>query len=318
MDRMSTNVVCMFAVMLQMSMENVHALMPHYMSMIQCPARSFYDVTRTDKDKCSPCMICPEGFQIKENCTGTRDTVCEICAPGTFNDVKGGKCRNCSVCFPGQYTQRHCRAHKDAMCRKCPQFTFSSRPNVGVCRYCRTCFHNQEELSPCRRNRDRKCGRCKTGFFRRPGGGGCLQCSQCLPEVLAPRVKACMHQKVLDPEQTCFPTEVAEMDAMPPILLGNTGDILTQGATKRLQTNEERRTTRSQKGEEGKQVYGSFLSTTLFTTTVDDLPDVFSWRIAAWTGSTVAIFVLLLIALCFVLKKINIDFKSDPPYFVRL
>ncbi|KAH3830690.1 uncharacterized protein LOC127879041 [Dreissena polymorpha] len=282
MDLITTNVFCMIVTLIQMWTDKVHSLMPHYRIMGQCPVQSYYDITVSENDKCSPCSICSDGFQIKENCTATRDTVCKPCEQGTFNDVIGGECRKCRVCIPGQYTQRHCRAHKDAKCRSCPMFTFSSRPNVGVCRYCKTCYEHQTEVLTCRRNRDRKCGRCMTGFFRRSDGGGCLQCH---PEVHVPNFKACLHNKALDLDKTYPQTEVAELHVH---------------------------------RKEGNQVYGSFITTTILTTTVEDLPDDISWRIAAATGSFVASFILLLIGLCFFFKMIKIDFLSSPPYVVRM
>ncbi|XP_052784135.1 tumor necrosis factor receptor superfamily member 16-like isoform X2 [Mya arenaria] len=169
-----------------------------------CPV-GYFIKNIEQREGCLPCELCPRGFQVNKWCNGTKNTECEPCPIGTFNDATGGACQPCSTCKVGEFIRRKCLPEKDTKCRRCPKGKYSVNGQGFACRPCTGCLEsNREEMFPCKSEHDRVCGQCKLGHFSELGGR-CLPCSYCGYTSKQKFVPDCAKQKGLEYPNLCWP-----------------------------------------------------------------------------------------------------------------
>ncbi|XP_059808210.1 tumor necrosis factor receptor superfamily member 5-like [Hypanus sabinus] len=96
----------------------------------QCPDGEYSD-RYTGSDKCLECKPCDQelGLQTKENCTATRNTICEP-REGYYCIDSCQMAGKHTECPPGEGVKEKGTPFNDTVCEKCPHGTFSSEAST--------------------------------------------------------------------------------------------------------------------------------------------------------------------------------------------
>ena len=106
---------------------------------------------------CVQCAVtCSTGSYVMTSCSGTTDSVCSICAAGSFSNTTNAA--NCTLCPLGSYT---------------------SSSGLSVCTACKTCSPNGYTVSPCPAGStsDVSACACNAGYYGT--GLTCTACKTC-------------------------------------------------------------------------------------------------------------------------------------------
>ncbi|XP_041867040.1 tumor necrosis factor receptor superfamily member 6 isoform X2 [Melanotaenia boesemani] len=107
------------------------------------------------------CCLCPAGQRVKQRCTATSQTVCELCERGTYNAPSSlEKCQPCTSCaHPNANLEEAeaCSPGRDTKCRcKKDYFCGSDTEPCKLCHLCTTCG-SEGIKQDCNATSDRVC-----------------------------------------------------------------------------------------------------------------------------------------------------------------
>lgn len=120
-----------------------------------CPQGTFS--SSEDLSPCFPCARCPRSIPTVASCSATQDAQCE-CGSGFFFLSLHSLCAPCSKCTHGHGAARECGLQGDTVCQICAPGTFSEEQiSTKPCQTCRQCTDSEVEIRPCMPNSDTLC-----------------------------------------------------------------------------------------------------------------------------------------------------------------
>ncbi|CAN0051792.1 unnamed protein product [Lampetra fluviatilis] len=131
------------------------------------------------QDHC--CPLCHIGsFKVRDCEASGKETVCDLCTPGTFMDEPNhsDRCMRCRECdtVAGFVVTKNCSNKLNTECR-CRDGMYVNPHYSWICLHCQTCQQGHKATQPCTSFTDTECAPCLDGEYS--DGHNCLSCLRC-------------------------------------------------------------------------------------------------------------------------------------------